>query len=834
MLYEYEIPFQNYSIIFSEIDFLFVFLAAIIGVAAVVIWLKSREAINRSLNMALFLVTLPKEVKEENKENEKNEKELISIMEQFYATLAKLDNSVLYGPSHISFEIAVEAASQNISFYIVVSRKFEHHIEKQVHSFYPSAQIERVEDYNIFMPDSAVSAKAITLAKDYIFPLRTYQNLEYDPLNNLTNTLSKLPFGEGAAVQILLKPIAGGWKHRAFSFARQIQKNGLAKASFDQNWLRQILKFINPKTIKKNPDGSIRQEEPARITPLDEEAIKLVEGKASKIGFSANIRIIAAAPELVRAQGIVAEIERAFSQFNSPNFNSFKAIKQGMSSSRFNKNLIYDFIFRNFDNSGAMILNTEELASIFHFPTVVLETPKVKWLAAKNAPPPSDIAPDGIILGYNVYRGEETVIRIAREDRRRHIYTIGQTGTGKSNFLGEMIKRDIADGKGICVIDPHGDLAEDILTCIPESRAEDVVVFDPSDTARPLGLNMLEVFREDQKDFAIQEMISIFYKLFPPEMIGPMFEHNMRNAMLTLMSDAEHPGTIAEIPRMFTDTEFQKYKVGKVKDPVVRAFWEKEMAKTSDFHKSEMLGYLISKVGRFVENSMMRNIIGQEKSAFNFRDIMDNEKILLVNLSKGKTGEVNSSLLGLIIVAKLQMAAMSRTDIPLDERKDFYLYIDEFHNFTTDSVATILSEARKYRLNLNIAHQFIAQLPENIRDAVFGNVGSMICFRIGAEDAELVSKQYAPVFNAQDLTNIDNYNAYVKLMINGAISRPFNMKCYPPTKGNLEIALAVKELSRLKYGKPRELVEKNIAEQSQLGATMAKASGAMAPGEKNG
>ncbi len=832
----YEIPFQNYTIIFSEVDFLFVFLAAIASVAAIVVWLRSQEAINRSLNMALFLVTLPKELKEDNKESEKNEKELISIMEQFYATMAKLDSSILYGPSHISFEIAVEAASQNISFYIVVPRKFEHHIEKQVHSFYPSAQIDRVEDYNIFMPDSAVSAKAIALAKDYIFPLRTYQNLEYDPLNNLTNTLSKLPFGEGAAVQILLRPIAGGWKHRAFDFARQIQKDGLSRATFDRDLLRKIIKFVKPKTVRKNPDGSLKQEEPTRITALDEEAIKLVEGKASKVGFSVNIRIIAAAPELSRAENIVLEIERSFSQFNSPNFNSFRSIKPRLSPSPsgFIKELIYNFIFRNFDNACAMILNTEELASIFHFPTVVLETPKIKWLAAKNAPPPSEAPADGVILGYNIYRGEETVIRIAKEDRRRHIYTIGQTGTGKSTFIGEMIKRDISEGKGVCVIDPHGDLADDILTSIPENRVEDVVVFDPSDTTRPLGLNMLEVSSEDQKDFAIQEMIAIFYKLFPPEMIGPMFEHNMRNVMLTLMSDAEHPGTIAEIPRMFTDTEFQKYKISKVQDPVVRAFWEKEMAKTSDFHKSEMLGYLISKVGRFVENTMVRNIIGQEKSAFNFRDVMDNEKILLVNLSKGKTGEVNSNLLGLIIVAKLQMAAMSRTDIPLDERKDFYLYIDEFHNFTTDSIATILSEARKYRLNLNIAHQFIAQLPENIRDAVFGNVGSMVCFRIGADDAEFVCKQYAPVFNAQDLTNIDNYNAYVKLMIKGAISRPFNMKCYPPTKGNLEIALAVKELSRLKYGKPRELVERNIMEQSQLGATMAKASGAMVPGEKNG
>jgi len=823
----------NFTIDIATEEIFAIILAAfffIVVFSAVLTWFKSREEIKRSLNMALFLVTLPKQFKNETKEKEKNEKELVAVMEQFYATLAKLDNSFWHGPSHFSFEIAVESASQEIGFYVGAPRKFEKLIEQQIHSFYATAQIERVEDYNIFMPNSFVAGKTLVLSRESLFPIRTYQNLEFDPLNNITNTLSKLPIGEGASAQILIKPVAGGWKYKSFHFIKQIQKEGLQKAFNSQKLISQIGKIFQTKP-KKDPNNPA-PEEIYKLSPLDEEAIKLIEGKANKTGFSVNIRIIATAPDQDRAKDIVEEIERSFSQFEWPNLNSFKIGKMESNKERSLSDFSYNFIFRNFDKGKSMILNTEELASIFHFPTIVLETPKIKWLATKNAPPPQNLSEEGLVLGYNIYRGEETVIKIAKEDRRRHIYAIGQTGTGKSTFFAEMIKRDIAAGEGVCVIDPHGDLVDDVLTCIPENRAEDVIVFDPSDTVRPLGLNMLEVSNEDQKDFAVQEMITIFYKLFPPEMIGPMFEHNMRNVMLTLMADAEYPGTIAEIPRMFTDAEFQKAKVSKITDPVVRAFWEKEMAKTSDFHKSEMLGYLISKIGRFVENSMMRNIIGQEKSGFNLREIMDNQKILLVNLSKGKTGEVNSSLLGLIIVSKLQMAAMSRTDIAQEQRKDFYLYIDEFHNFTTDSIATILSEARKYRLNLNIAHQFIAQLPENIRDAVFGNVGTLVSFRIGADDAEFVAKQFLPVFNEQDLINIDNYNAYVKLMIRGTVNRPFNMRVYPPTKGSNEIALAVKELSRLKYGRPRELVEKRILERSMLGSSATRSPAAMVSGEK--
>ena len=385
-----------------------------------------------------------------------------------------------------------------------------------------------------------------------------------------------------------------------------------------------------------------------------------------------------------------------------------------------------------------------------------------------------------------------------------------------------MEKKDFGGGQGVCVVDPHGSTVDDILECVPKERAEDVIYFDPSDTERPIGLNMLEAKTDAEMDFVTQEMIAIFYKLVTdPSMIGPMFEHNMRNAMLTLMADKEYPGTIAEIPRMFTDPAFQKYKVSKLTDPVVRAFWEKEMAKTTDFHKSEMLGYLISKVGRFVENAMMRNIIGQPVSGFNIRQIMDEGKILLVNLSKGKVGEINSNLLGLIIVSKLQMAAFGRADRPANEIKDFYLYIDEFQNFITDSIATILSEARKYRLNLVMAHQYLGQLVQGqdtkIRDAVLGNVGTIVSFRIGVEDAEIIAKQFDPVFNEYDLVNIDRYHAYVRLLVNNSVQRPFDIDTLPPTIGRRERAALLKQLSRLKYGRDRNIVEAEILERSNLG-----------------
>jgi len=462
------------------------------------------------------------------------------------------------------------------------------------------------------------------------------------------------------------------------------------------------------------------------------------------------------------------------------------------------------------------ILTPEEIVSLFHFPNIYTETPNIRWLLAKKSAAPSNLPTEGTFMGENVYRGERRPVLIKDKDRRQHIYCIGQTGTGKSTFLKNLIMSDIKSRKGVCVIDPHGDLVEDILAKIPKERAEDVIYFDPGDLERPIAFNMLEYKTPEQKDFVVQETVNIFYKLFGAEIIGPKFEHWMRNGALTLMDQPEG-GTLIEIPRLFSDEEFQARKVANVTDPVVLAFWKKEMAATSEFHKSEMLGYFISKFGRFLTNEMMRNIIGQGKSAFDIREVMDSGKILLCNLSKGRMGEVNTALMGMILVSKIQMAAMGRVDTPEEERRDFYLYVDEFQNFATDSFATILSEARKYRLNLMVAHQFIEQLEEKTRDAAFGNCGTYVIFRTSPADAEYLVKYVEPVFSAYDIVNVENLNCFIKLSIDGVAGKAFSMHVpFEKTPRDEKIGEAVRQLSRLKYGKDKELVDAEVYERTKI------------------
>ncbi len=792
----------------------------------------------RILDSVFLEVTLPKENSDPEKEAQKEEKEIIAIAEQFFSTITTSGehgiNHFLGIDEYISLEIG--AHSKRISFYINVPKRLQNLVEKQLHAQYPKAQIDEVKPYNIFEKNSATAAAELTLQKDYSFPVRTYKVMESDPLNALTNSLSKLSETEGAAIQLLISPATSHWQGKPRHYALEIQQGrnpDVVTSSTSNKMLNGIFRligevfdaFTSPNKPKQQRQGYIDtsgMHKPLSLTPMQQDMIKKFEEKASRSGFYFNLRVVTSSMSDVSAQSNLKNILSSFMQYSMPPFNGFKIVKKKP------QQIVSDYIFRIFRNSK-VILNTEELASIWHLPTRFIETPNIKWLISKKAPAPVNVPKSGLLLGHNNYRGIETKIYMDREDRTRHSYIIGRTGTGKTELMKNMVIQDIRNGEGVCIVDPHGDMVEDVLKYIPKERAEDVILFEPFDMERPFGLNMLEAKDPSQKDFMIQEMIAIFYKLFPPETIGPMFEHNMRNVMLTLMEDQQYPGTIADIPRMFTDTNFQKYKVSKVQDPIVRAFWEKEMAKTSDFHKSEMLGYLISKVGRFVENEMMRNIIGQPKSAFDFRKVMDEGKILLINLSKGKTGEVNAKLLGLIIVSKLQMAALSRADIPENQRKDFYLYVDEFQNFVTDSFATILSEARKYRLNLIMAHQFISQLAQEkegssaldtrMKDAVFGNTGTMICFRIGVEDAEIMAKEFAPVFNEFDVINIDRYNAYVKLMINGTASRPFNMQTYPKPEGaDPQIAKLIRDLSKLKHGKTRTEVHNEIMVRSRLGS----------------
>lgn len=806
----------------------------------------TKHIVPRVKDWVFLEIQMPKESSEDKDQqrpkSEEEKKALIAVAEQLFATLSETGgkNGWLTGRDYYSFEIA--CVDKKISFFVNCPKHLQQLVEKQIQAQYPHAFIEQVKGYNPFQKGGQVEVEELRLNKQYVYPIRTYKTMETDPLNALTNAMSKLLENEGAAIQYILQPAGTLWQSRPRHMALEIQQGKNPELIERGHVYRLFVGFFRalgramagigsgsqnsqPSHAHKDLSGYAS---PIQLTPMQQEIVKKLEEKASRPGYKTNIRLVTSSTTPGNAQMHMRNLLSSFLEFNMPPFNGFSHKK------RDKNDILKDYIFRVFRESSGAILNTEELTSVWHLPTPYIETPNIKWLQSKKAPPPINLLKEGLLIGKNIYRGVETPVYMGREDRRRHTYILGRTGSGKSVLLSNMAVQDIKNGEGLCVIDPHGDLIQDILANAPKERAEDIIVFEPFDMDRPMGLNMLEVDSEEQKDFAVQEMISIFYKLVTdPAMLGPMFEHNMRNAMLTLMADDEHPGTIAEVPRIFTDTEFQHYKLSKVKDPVVRLFWEKEMAKTSDFHKSEMLGYLISKVGRFVENTMMRNIVGQGKSGFNFRKVMDEGKVLLVNLSKGRTGEINAKLLGLILVSKLQMAALSRADMPEEKRRDFYLYVDEFQNFITDAFSSILSEARKYKLNLIIAHQYLGQLEQqagaqgagskDLRDAVFGNVGTMIVFRTGAEDGEVLGKEFAPTFNQFDLVNIDRYNAYVKLMINGTASKPFNMATFPPPKSeHPEIADAIRQLSRLKFGRPRSEVEAELQEASEVAESMSE------------
>ena len=774
--------------------------------------------------MALFLVTMPKYEFKKEEMIEEGEKVLIGQMEQIFSTFLTLKTSgffkkIIQGFPRVAFEIASQVGGTDISFYVAVPNFLESALEKYIQGIYPRALVEKVpQDYTIFEPSGATAGSYLKLTSPAFFPISTYKNLEKDPLATITNTLSKISPDEGAAIQVVIRPLRKKtWKKTGGKVLAKIREGKSIKVAISESgrsWFVDLLMEINNVFIGQK--GKEKPEELITKGPVvDEAIIQAIQSKVQKQVFEVNIRLMTAGKDKERAKEILTHLEGAFGQFSVYSMNSFKSMerkKKGL------KKLIYDFSFRNFIPAQSNILNIEELTGIYHFPTHYIETPYIKTSKTGSAAPPAELPEKGPnLIGKTSFRGEEKDIYFAsKEDRRRHFYIIGQTGTGKTSLLQEMVRQDIENGDGVAVIDPHGELIDDTLANIPKERLEDVVLFEPFEINRPMGLNMLEYDTPEQKDFAVQEMISIFHKLFPPEIIGPMFEHYMRNAMLALMADKNEPGTLVEIPRMFTDDNFMQEKLSRVKDPIVKNFWLKEWKQTTGATRSDMLGYVVSKVGRFIENEMMRNIIGQSHSGFDLEKIMNKKMIFLANLSKGMTGEVNSSLLGLILVSKLQMAAMKRAKTSEEERQDFYLYIDEFQNFTTDSIATILSEARKYRLNLILSHQYIPQLEEEIRDAVFGNVGTLGAFRIGANDAEFLEKQFEPEFSRFDLVNIDNFNLVIKMLINNKVSSAFSFQTIMPKKGNIKQVEAIKKISKLKYGREKGLVESEIAKRSNL------------------
>ncbi len=791
---------------------------------------RLKGAMARGLNMSLFSVRVPREFEKEGgksgEQQQKQERDTISVTEQMLSAMSNIHssgwNKFLYGEPYIIFEIGVHHVGEEIHFYVAAPNAYAELVQKQIHSFYPTAEVLPAIDYNIFNLQGASAGAYMMLKSTPILPFRTYQVLPADPLGAVLASMSKLGIeGEGVALQVLVRPShRKDLKKRTSKVLKELQKGsswGEALQKAGKTFVGDIAKELNTALNPLEKPSENKQEEQKQVLQHYQDLIKAVASKVSKPTFDVNVRIITSAPTEHQAEELLRDVSSAFTQFEAPDMNGFRSVKQK------NKSLdifTRDYSFRIFNEQYAMYLSTEEIASFYHFPLPTTSTTRVKFLKAKSAEPPRDLPATGIILGKNVYRGEEKLIRMDTEDRRRHMYIIGQTGVGKSVLLKHMIRQDILAGNGVAVFDPQGDLVDDALAQIPKERADDVIVFDPSDLERPLGLNFLAIDPKNptQKTDAIDEFFKILKAVYKdqPEGFGPLFEKYFRYSLMLLLDDYENEvPTIADIGRVFSDEEYRKLKLSREKNGDIRRFWEFEAANAQgDWSLSNMSAYITSKFAPFLGNDYVRPIITQPKSAFDFRDVVDSKKILLVRLPKGIVGESNVNLLGMIIMSKLMMATFSRADLrdQLATAPDFYVYLDEFQDFSTDSLATILAQGRKYHIDMIMAHQFIAQLPDKVRDAVFGNVGTMMTFRIAPEDAEKIKIQFEPVFSPADIVNVDNFNCYVKLLIKGAPSRPFNMQFGLPPKGNIELGKQIAELSRMRYGRDRAEVEREYFE----------------------
>jgi len=795
-----------------------------------------------SRHLVYLKITMPREdsTKDKEKAEEKDFREKIAVMQQFFRNINELGELSLENLIHtrifrddiVSFELV--AQHKVIEFYVITPKKYQEMIEKQITSYYPNADIQSVKPYVIKPKGNKLKIYYAYQKNAFFYPIKTFKTLENDPLNDMTNIFSKLDEDEIASIQIIVRPTRDTKWQKKTEQAGVTMFSGKKPTGFKipgLGFLGDIIVgiFFGYDKIQKNRQSTENASGPygaggyVRMLQTREEIAKKIGEKAGEVGFNTIIRIIGSAKTKQRSEQITNNIALGFNLFKDAQMNWLQT-RRVIFIDTIN-NIIMKFNFKKrlldtrflFFGEKKCLLTSEELASLYHLPSSRYNyTPVINWLSYKVLPAPVNLPQEGILLGNNVYRGITTPIHMLKEDRTRHHYCIGKSGSGKSAFLSWMARQDIKNGEGLCVVDPHGDLIEELVQFIPKERAKDVIIFNPADTERPMGLNILEANTPEEMDLASSQATEIFIKLFGDEIFGPRIQHYFRNSCLTLMEDKEEGATLIDVPRIFVDDEFMKYKVSKVKNPVVRSFWEHEYAHTGERERQEMIPYFSAKFGPFITNSIMRNTIGQTKSAFNFRKCMDEQKILLINLSKGKIGDLNTQLLGLVIVARLQMAAMSRVDIPESERKDFYLYVDEFQNFATDSFCSILSEARKYHLALIMAHQYIKQLERkqdtSIRDAVFGNVGTMMSFKVGADDAEYMAKEYSPVLTEQDVLGISNYKAYIKLSIKNTTSRPFSMETIYDLSGqNKKIGDIVTQYSRMKYGRKKEFVDQEIA-----------------------
>lgn len=758
------------------------------------------------LHMTLYEVILP--ARKIPTETATELMSLVGMMEQLYLGLRSIGAEEK--GLHFVVETAVAEGSEDIVTYIAVPNQFTTLFEKQTLSLFPHAQLSiQPHDYNIFVNDGVTLVSEVGLIKHPIYPIKTAEEFSVDPYAVILNAFSKIEReGGGAALQFSIRYPGPKYRSTYQGIIKDVEGGMKPHEAIDRSTL--VGDFKNTVTSLIFSSGKKIEPEAGSVNT---EAVECFKKKLTSDIVEVGIRFVVSAREQHRAEQIMSEMESTFHQFASPHANSFSFHRLNGSAAKKAKKA---FSFREFSSHMLLPLSLRELATVLHFPDSGLDsTPQFKQSYAKTAAAPTEMPSAGTYLGINAHRGSERPIFVTEKDRMRHFYIIGQTGTGKSKFLTNLIAQDIHSGAGVCFIDPHGTDLDEVLGIIPQHRQNDVIYFDPSRLDRVIGLNMLEYDyrRPEQKTFVVNELFSMFQKLYGanPESMGPMFEQYFRNATMLVMEDPQSGNTLMDIARVMADARYRRQKLEKATNPVVVQFWREIATKAGGESALEnIVPYIVSKFDVFTANDYMRPIIGQQQSAFNFRLLMDERKILLVNLSKGRLGEINANLIGMIFVGKLLMAALSRVDDPTGNFPPFYLHIDEFQNISTNSISQILSEARKYKLGLSVAHQFIAQLDQGIRDAVFGNVGSMAAFRVGPEDAQFLESQFGPTFTANDLLNIPNFNAYMRVLANGVPTVPFSVATPMPIAPNPEWAAYLKEQSIMRYGRPRVEIEEEI------------------------
>ncbi len=703
----------------------------------------------------------------------------------------------------LSFEIAV--IDKRIGFYVWVPEYLKSFVEEQIYAQYPSVQISEVPDYTLPSAEGPARTYASTLATELKFtgpemlPIKTFQSFEVDPLAAITATLAKFELDEQAWLQMTIRPATQNWHRKSEQYIAKLKGGNKTSVTGLMSALWAPPEY---------------KTEAAKPAEYDQVRAKGAEEKSQKLAFEMQLRIVyrgntPLAQARLRMQSIVA----SYKQFNSTYLNGFDAKRISDDPA-----ILAMYRSRLFNKHG-YTANIEEIATLYHLPHTTVETPYILWASSQTAEPPANLPmigneyrPDLSPIATTNFRGHNTMFGLTRIDRNRHLYIIGQTGVGKSGLLELLTISDIYSPYGFAVIDPHGDYAINTLRRIPAERAADVIYFNPADTDFPMAFNPMEVTDPKLKTHTASELIGVLKRMF--ESWGPRLEYILRYSLLALLDYPD--ATMLDITRILTDRKFRQEVIGYVQDPVVRQFWNVEFASWNDKFAAEAVAPVLNKVGAFTANPLVRNIIGQPKSSFNIRKIMDENKILLVNLSRGLLGEDNASLLGALLVTKIQLAAMSRADMPAEQRTPFYLYVDEFQNFATDSFATILSEARKYGLNLTVANQYTAQMAIEVKDAVFGNVGSIIAFRMGADDARVMLRYFEPRFEEYDLVHMHNRHFVISLTINGEKTPAFSAISLNLPPQQADYSAAIVDNSRALYGSSREYVQRYINERYQL------------------